>query len=154
MCANTDGIPWTMSACVPVMRFILVLDGFCCRQGELPPIQIAICQGQEDLTIKVSDEGGGVQRSKWNKLWHYGYTTSPPFPPKHAYGHHSFRQHFSGGGYGLPIARLLSRYFGGEVTFISLEGVGSSAFIQAHRLGQKAELVPGHATFSLPQLYS
>jgi pyruvate dehydrogenase kinase 2/3/4 len=107
----------------------------------------------KDLTIKISDEGGGVQRSIWPKMWHWGYSTSPPYPPKDSYGHHSFRQHFSGGGYGLPIARLFARYFGGEITFISLEGFGSSAFIQAHRLGKKTELVPGHATFSLQPLY-
>ncbi|TMW58721.1 hypothetical protein Poli38472_010280 [Pythium oligandrum] len=119
--------------------------------GELPPVQVVVCQGTEDLTIMVSDEGGGVPRSSWHKLWHYAYTTSPPYPPKDTYGYHSFREHFSGGGYGLPIARLFARYFGGEVTFISLEGSGSSAFIQAHRLGQKTELVPGHETFSLVQ---
>lgn len=124
------------------------------RPGELPPIQIVISQGQEDLTIKVSDEGGGVPRSKWAKLWHYDYTTSPPYPPRESAAFHSFRDQFSGGGYGLPIARLFARYFGGEVTFISLEGSGSTAFIQAHRLGTKTEVVPGHATFSLQPLYS
>lgn len=124
------------------------------RHGKLPPVQIVLSQGHEDLTIKVSDEGGGVPRSHWSKLWYYGYTTSPPYPPQDSYGYHSFRQHFSGGGYGLPIARLFARYFGGEVTFTSLEGFGSSAFIQAHRLGTNAEMVPGHATFSLPPLYS
>lgn len=107
-----------------------------------------------DLTIKVSDEGGGVPRSKWSKLWHYDYTTSPPYPPRESEGFQSFRDQFSGGGYGLPIARLFARYFGGEVTFISLEGSGSSAFIQAHRLGTKAEVVPGHAQFSLQPLSS
>jgi pyruvate dehydrogenase kinase 2/3/4 len=121
--------------------------------GEMPPIQIVMCQGNEDLTIKISDEGGGVPRSKWNKLWHYDYTTSPPCPPMSSNSYHSFRQHFCGGGYGLPIARLFARYFGGEVTFTSLEGNGSTAFIQAHRLGTNLEVVPGHASFSLRPLY-
>ncbi|GLD98481.1 hypothetical protein PINS_up007178 [Pythium insidiosum] len=123
------------------------------RPGELPPVQIVLCQGYEDLTIKVSDDGGGVPRSNWHKLWHYGYTTSPSYPPQESYGYHSFREHFSGGGYGLPIARLFARYFGGEVSFISLEGSGSSAFIQAHRLGTRTEMVPGLASFSLQPLY-
>ncbi|DAZ98652.1 TPA: hypothetical protein N0F65_000847 [Lagenidium giganteum] len=123
------------------------------RHGKLPPVQLVLCQGHEDLTIKVSDLGGGVPRSKWNRLWYYDYTTSPSYPPKDSNHYHSFREHFSGGGYGLPIARLFARYFGGEVTFTSLEGYGSSAFIQAHRLGTKTEMVPGHATFSLQPLY-
>jgi pyruvate dehydrogenase kinase 2/3/4 len=124
------------------------------RSGELPAVEVVVYQGHEDLTIKVSDNGGGVKRSDWHKLWHYGYTTSSEFPPKESYGYHSFREHFSGGGYGLPMARLFARYFGGEVTFTSLEGYGSSVFIQAHRLGRKTEMVPGHASFSLQPLYS
>lgn len=121
---------------------------------ELPPVEIVICVGSEDLTIKISDEGGGVPRSRWNKLWHYDYTTSPPCPRINPDSCVSYRQHFSGGGYGLPIARLFARYFGGEVTFISLEGSGSTAFIQAHRLGTNTEVVPGHAHNDLPPLYS
>ncbi|KAL4157758.1 hypothetical protein PRNP1_003543 [Phytophthora ramorum] len=122
--------------------------------GELPPVEIVICVGSEDLTIKVSDEGGGVPRSRWNKLWHYDYTTSPPYPPIDADNFHSYRQHFSGGGYGLPMARLFARYFGGDITFSSLEGSGSTGFIQAHRLGTNMEVVPGHASFNLQPLYS
>ncbi|EGZ16889.1 hypothetical protein PHYSODRAFT_314481 [Phytophthora sojae] len=120
----------------------------------LPPVEIVICVGSEDLTIKVSDEGGGVPRSRWNKLWHYDYTTSRPCPPIDSNNYHSYRQHFSGGGYGLPMARLFARYFGGEVTFSSLEGSGSTGFIQAHRLGTNMEVIPGHASFNLPPLHS
>ncbi|KAL7694465.1 putative PDK/BCKDK protein kinase [Plasmopara halstedii] len=122
--------------------------------GELPPVEIVACVGSEDLTIKVSDEGGGVPRSRWKKLWHYDYTTSPSCPPMKPGSFPSYRQHFSGGGYGLPIARLFARYFGGEITFTSLEGSGSTGFIQAHRLGTNAEVVPGHASYDLPPLYS
>ncbi|KAF4319610.1 hypothetical protein BBO99_00005944 [Phytophthora kernoviae] len=122
--------------------------------GELPPVEIVICVGSEDLTIKVSDEGGGVPRSRWNKLWHYDYTTSSPCPSIDSNNYHSYRQHFSGGGYGLPMARLFARYFGGEITFSSLEGSGSTGFIQAHRLGTNMEVVPGHTSFSLQSLYS
>uniref|UniRef100_H3GK05 Protein-serine/threonine kinase n=1 Tax=Phytophthora ramorum TaxID=164328 RepID=H3GK05_PHYRM len=110
--------------------------------GELSPVEIVICQGSEDLTVKVSDEGGGVPRSRWNKLWHYDYTTSPLCPPIDSENYPTYREHFSGGGYGLPMARLFARYFGGEVVFSSLEGSGSTAFIQAHRLGTNMELVP------------
>ncbi|TDH66710.1 hypothetical protein CCR75_006571 [Bremia lactucae] len=122
--------------------------------GQLPAVNIVICVGSEDLTIKVSDEGGGVPRSRWNKLWHYDYTTSPPCPSTYSDIFPNYRQHFSGAGYGLPIARLFARYFGGEVTFSSLEGSGSTGFIQAHRLGTNTEVVPGHASFNLPPLYS
>ncbi|KAL3656880.1 hypothetical protein V7S43_018220 [Phytophthora oleae] len=109
---------------------------------ELPPVEIVICQGSEDLTVKVSDDGGGVPRSRWNKLWHYDYTTSPLCPPIDSDNYPTYREHFSGGGYGLPMARLFARYFGGDVVFSSQEGSGSTACIQAHRLGTNMELVP------------
>ncbi|GMF64537.1 unnamed protein product [Phytophthora lilii] len=109
--------------------------------GSLPPVEIVICQGKEDLTVKVSDQGGGIPRSRWNKLWHYDYTTSPLCPPVDPENYPTYREHFSGGGYGLPMARLFARYFGGDITFTSQEGVGSTGFIQAHRLGTNMESV-------------
>ncbi|RHY71607.1 hypothetical protein DYB34_004246 [Aphanomyces astaci] len=106
-----------------------------------------------DLTIKISDEGGGVPRSEWRKLWQYTYSTADDdMDPSVYQGQVNFRDHFCGGGYGLPISRLFARYFGGEVTFVSSEGFGSSVFIQAHRLGKQAELVPGHTNFTLQPL--
>ncbi|KAG7396196.1 [Pyruvate dehydrogenase (acetyl-transferring)] kinase isozyme 4 [Phytophthora boehmeriae] len=117
---------------------------------ELPPVEIVICQGSEDLTVKVSDEGGGVPRSRWNKMWHYDYSTSPLCPPVDSDNYPTYREHFSGGGYGLPMARLFARYFGGEVTFSSLEGSGSTAFIQAHRLGTNTESVPLRRQMQVP----
>ncbi|EEY61210.1 pyruvate dehydrogenase [lipoamide] kinase, putative [Phytophthora infestans T30-4] len=103
---------------------------------------IVICQGSEDLTVKVSDEGEGVPRSRWNKMWHYDYTTSPLYPPINSDNYPTYCEHFSGGGYGMPMAGLFARYFGGEVVFSSQEGSGSTVFIQAHRLGTNMELVP------------
>jgi pyruvate dehydrogenase kinase 2/3/4 len=109
--------------------------------GSLPPVDIVICQGKEDLTVKVTDQGGGVPRSHWDKLWHYDYSTSPLYPPVDPENYPTYREQFSGGGYGLPMARLFARYFGGDITFSSQEGVGSTGFIQAHRLGTNMESV-------------
>ncbi|KAI9987439.1 hypothetical protein PInf_023478 [Phytophthora infestans] len=128
---------------------------------ELSPVEIVICQGSEDLTVKVSDEGEGVPRSRWNKMWHYDYTTSPLYPPINSDNYPTYCEHFSGGGYGMPMAGLFARYFGGEVVFSSQEGSGSTVFIQAHRLGTNMELVPrvtsgsgghrlGHGEFRYP----
>ncbi|KAL3656882.1 [Pyruvate dehydrogenase (acetyl-transferring)] kinase isozyme 2 [Phytophthora oleae] len=109
--------------------------------GGLPPVEIVIWQGKEDLTVKVSDQGGGVSRSRWDKLWHYDYSTSPLYPPVDPENYPTYREQFSGGGYGLSMARLFARYFGGDITFSSQEGVGSTGFIQAHRLGTSMESV-------------
>lgn len=35
-----------------------------------------IAQGGEDVTIKVSDEGGGIPRSGLHRIWTYMYSTA------------------------------------------------------------------------------
>ncbi|KAG1224118.1 hypothetical protein G6F68_020184 [Rhizopus microsporus] len=40
-------------------------------EGEYPPIKVAIAHGKEDITIKISDEGGGIPRSGIPMVWTY-----------------------------------------------------------------------------------
>lgn len=42
----------------------------------------------------------------------------------------------AGLGYGLPIARNYARYFGGELTIVSMEGYGTDGYIYLPRLGK------------------
>lgn len=50
------------------------------KGGTFPPIRIIIADGKEneDVVIKVSDEGGGIKRSDMTKVWSYLYTTANP----------------------------------------------------------------------------
>lgn len=41
-----------------------------------PPIRVVIAEGAEDITIKVSDEGGGIPRSGIDNIFSYFYTTA------------------------------------------------------------------------------
>jgi pyruvate dehydrogenase kinase 2/3/4 len=43
---------------------------------EFPPIKVIVAQGAEDITIKISDEGGGIPRSAVGLVWTYMYTTA------------------------------------------------------------------------------
>ena len=43
----------------------------------LPPIRVLVCQSVDDITIKISDTGGGVDRVTSDKMWKYLYTTAP-----------------------------------------------------------------------------
>ena len=56
-----------------------------------------------DITIKVSDQGGGVDRVTAEKMFQYLYTTSPA-PSLTAES-----VPLSGFGYGLPLSRLYAR---------------------------------------------
>jgi pyruvate dehydrogenase kinase 2/3/4 len=43
----------------------------------------------------------------------------------------------AGLGYGLPISRNYARFFGGELTIMSMEGYGTNSFIYLPRLSAK-----------------
>jgi K+-sensing histidine kinase KdpD len=38
--------------------------------------RLVVAEGGEDVTIKVSDEGGGIPRSGMNRIWTYLYSTA------------------------------------------------------------------------------
>jgi pyruvate dehydrogenase kinase 2/3/4 len=40
-------------------------------EDEYPPIKLVIAHGKEDITIKISDEGGGIPRSGIPLVWTY-----------------------------------------------------------------------------------
>ncbi|TKR57856.1 hypothetical protein L596_030501 [Steinernema carpocapsae] len=47
-------------------------------EDELPNIDVTVVCGQEDVSIKISDRGGGVSRTILERLFNYMYTTAPP----------------------------------------------------------------------------
>ena len=83
---------------------------------DAPPIKIVIAEGNEDITIKVSDEGGGIARSGLPKIWTYLYSTaSSPLTQLTEDDIQNAPAVLAGYGYGLPLCRLYARYFGGEL---------------------------------------
>ena len=48
----------------------------------------------------------------------------------------------AGLGYGLPISRAYARYFGGDLSIMSMEGYGTDAFVHLSRLGIHDEPLP------------
>ncbi|KAM9343716.1 pyruvate dehydrogenase (acetyl-transferring) kinase isozyme 1, mitochondrial isoform 1-T1 [Pholidichthys leucotaenia] len=100
---------------------------------EYPPIHTRVALGSEDLTVKVSDRGGGVPLRKIERLFTYTYSTAPGpttddsrAPPLAGYGH------------GLPISRLYARYFQGDLKLYSLEGCGTDAVIYIRALSTES----------------
>ena len=91
----------------------------------LRPIRLIVAGGEEDITLKICDRGGGIPRSAMPRLFSYSFTTAPPPPPESVYT--SELDPMAGLGYGLPISRLYARYFGGDLQLISMEGYGTDA---------------------------
>ncbi|RFU74383.1 pyruvate dehydrogenase kinase [Trichoderma arundinaceum] len=103
---------------------------------EFPVTKVIVAEGKEDITIKISDEGGGIPRSAIPLVWTYMYTTvdrTPNLDPD--FDKSDFKAPMAGFGYGLPISRLYARYFGGDLKLISMEGAPpSSLSIRSKRL--------------------
>uniref|UniRef100_M1B008 Protein-serine/threonine kinase n=1 Tax=Solanum tuberosum TaxID=4113 RepID=M1B008_SOLTU len=97
-----------------------------------PPVRIIVADGLEDVTIKISDEGGGIPRSGLPKIFTYLYSTA-----RNPLDEHSDLDTIdlatvstlAGYGYGLPISRLYARYFGGDLQIISMEGYGMLQYL-------------------------
>nr|AAV41811.1 pyruvate dehydrogenase kinase-like protein [Chlamydomonas incerta] len=49
---------------------------FSCPPPKLPPVHVRVCPGVNGtLTIRISDQGGGVAEELIDKVWSYGFTT-------------------------------------------------------------------------------
>ncbi|MCI4391965.1 hypothetical protein PGIGA_G00140580 [Pangasianodon gigas] len=99
----------------------------------LPPIKVRVSLGHEDLTIKMSDRGGGVPLRKIERLFSYMYSTAPSPVTDNARN-----APLAGFGYGLPISRLYARYFQGDLQLYSMEGYGTSAVIYLKALSSES----------------
>ncbi|XP_064934788.1 pyruvate dehydrogenase (acetyl-transferring) kinase, mitochondrial isoform X1 [Musa acuminata AAA Group] len=102
-----------------------VQERFMDSDKDAPPVRIIVADGIEDVTIKISDEGGGIPRSGLAKIFTYVYSTAKN-PLDEDYCGVSNGVTMAGYGYGLPISRLYARYFGGDLQIISMEGYGST----------------------------
>ncbi|RZC88209.1 hypothetical protein C5167_016009 [Papaver somniferum] len=104
-----------------------------------PPIRIIVADGLQDVTIKISDEGGGIPRCDLPKLFSYLYSTSKSPLDENMTMSSSDTATMAGYGCGIPISRLYARYFGGDLQVISMEGYGTDAYLHLSRLGDSAE---------------
>jgi len=112
----------------------------------LPAVQVIVAQGCEDVTIKIADRGGGISRSALPNLWQFSHSTAPATELEAEFGK------VLGGarvrGFGLPLARIYARYFGGDLTLKSTEGYGLDAYLYLPRLGDAGENLPTRVQLS------
>ena len=108
---------------------------------QLPPVRVIIAKGDEDVTIKICDRGGGIPRSRMQTIWKFAHSTANDKELDSDFGTDTV----SGArikGFGLPLARIYARYFGGELTLKSTEGYGLDAYLYLPRLGDSCENLP------------
>ena len=138
-----------MRATVHSHRSYCDTDGSCSFMPylvALPRMEISIghSDSNEDVVIKIHDKGGGISRSHLKRLFSYLFTTARPSTISTSdelirYGKST---PMAGLGYGLPISRAYARYFGGELTVISVEGHSTDAYLHINKLGDAEEPLP------------
>ncbi|CAG8527786.1 1432_t:CDS:10 [Ambispora leptoticha] len=116
-----------------------VVETFGDGKDEYPPIKVIVAEGKEDITIKISDEGGGIPRSSIPLVWTYMYTTAQAQELDPNFNQSDFKAPLAGFGYGLPISRLYARYFGGDLKLISMEGFGTDVYLHLNRISNSDE---------------
>jgi pyruvate dehydrogenase kinase 2/3/4 len=100
--------------------------------------------GSEDVTIRVSDQGGGIPRRMTDTLFEYLYTTAPSPVLTSSVETPGMAQlgipaPIAGHGYGLPLARLYARYLNGDIELSSIEGYGTEVFVYLQALESEAK---------------
>nr|AIO05519.1 Blue light receptor [Hypsizygus marmoreus] len=109
------------------------------NEDHFPPIKVVVVEGKEDITIKVSVEGGGIPRSAIPLLWTYMYTTMENQAIVQNFQASDFKAPMAGFGYGLPLSRLYARYFGGDLRLFAMDGFGTVVYIHLNRLSSCRE---------------
>merc|ERR1719369_1332838 len=104
---------------------------------DLPDVKVLVVGGEHDVSIRVTDEGGGIPRHITDHTFHYLVSTAPrpSMTPTKA--------PLAGYGYGLPLSRLYARYFHGDLILNSYDGYGTDAVVYLKTLTHEAnELLP------------
>lgn len=106
------------------------------------PIDILIGIGPTEVSIRVSDKGGGAPFLDSKNWLRYIWSTAPK--PETA-PMDTPTQPMAGYGVGLPISRLYARYLSGDLRIQSVEGYGTDACIYLKRDNDDAiEVLPNY----------
>ena len=131
-----------------------------------PPIEVLICEAAQHVIIRVSDQGGGVDREILPYIWSFvkgprrynrlqnliemsqlaetkkkGQSASMGSLPSLSNRPPGLKL-----GMGLPMSKLYAEYWAGSLEIHSLEGYGCDAFLQISRFGNKNEVLSTRAS--------
>lgn len=140
-------------------------NGGATSRSAMPPVTLTLVDGGEDVTIKITDQGGGLALSDMENIWSYvNSVKSRPSPPSQDVTSSTMSataadslatmggvaseakdyldSPLHGSGHGLPLARLIARYFGGDLSLISMEGYGTDSYLSLYRNDDHLENFP------------
>ncbi|KAJ3042746.1 hypothetical protein HK097_001915, partial [Rhizophlyctis rosea] len=102
-----------------------------------PGIEVTVSKGQDDVVIRIRDQGGGISKQDMPRIWDYSWSTVPKYESSDGIFATQVRMSMQAGvggpmaglGFGLPMSRIYAGYFGGSLEIHSVHGhgVGSRA---------------------------
>eukprot|EP00471_Norrisiella_sphaerica_P005136 CAMPEP_0184489186 /NCGR_PEP_ID=MMETSP0113_2-20130426/14710_1 /TAXON_ID=91329 /ORGANISM="Norrisiella sphaerica, Strain BC52" /LENGTH=373 /DNA_ID=CAMNT_0026872457 /DNA_START=128 /DNA_END=1249 /DNA_ORIENTATION=- len=127
----------------------------------LPEIKVVVASGKTDITIAVSDQGGGFGRSHLDSIWTHLHFPDACFTDKKSpvdsevsFGENESELSPLINGYsrnaprlpvnGLPVCRLYARHFGGDLSIQVMENYGTDVFVTIPKRGDHPEALPGN----------
>ncbi|KAI8066296.1 branched-chain alpha-ketoacid dehydrogenase [Gilbertella persicaria] len=118
--------------------------------GNYPPIQVTVSANDSDVYFRVSDQGGGMAKERYDCLWSYQSRAQvgdfknfkqvqklPASIDERASQASEMRHRHLG--VGLTMSRVYAEYWGGELQVLTMDGYGTDAYVRIPRLGTNAE---------------
>ncbi|KAI8377874.1 uncharacterized protein BYT42DRAFT_593949 [Radiomyces spectabilis] len=114
-----------------------------------PPIRVTVSANATDVYFRISDQGKGISKERFDTLWSYqsrkvsdqllNFKQVHKMPTKV-----KERAEMASGqgiylGMGLPLSRIFAEYWGGELQVLTMDGFGTDAYVRIPRLGTQAE---------------
>eukprot|EP00939_MAST-03C_sp_MAST-3C-sp1_P003501 g3501.t1 len=122
---------------------------------DFAPVEVIIARGKQDITIKVSDKGGGIPFQNLDNVWDFMYSSANlPENGNIDVPDLGSSPVLAGYGVGLPLSRIYAKYFGGGLHIMSMEGWGTDAYVHLSRLGDRCEALPETVAMSPGELDS
>ncbi|RCH87662.1 hypothetical protein CU097_007034 [Rhizopus azygosporus] len=115
-----------------------------------PPIKVTVSANDSDVYFRISDQGGGMTKDRYERLWSYQARARtgdfdeikeveklPTTVDGRAnqvlqMGHRHL-------GIGLTMSRIYAEYWGGELQIITMDGYGTDVYVRIPRLGTSIE---------------
>jgi hypothetical protein len=108
------------------------------------PIRVSVKSGRFGAFLMVQDQGGGIDSLTRECMWEWRRPTDAEFvneavdeDPEIGWEHleaTSDKAALLPAGFGMPLARLTARYFGGNLQFQTLDGHGTSVYFHVPEL--------------------
>ncbi|GJD08596.1 [Pyruvate dehydrogenase (acetyl-transferring)] kinase, mitochondrial [Galdieria sulphuraria] len=126
-------------------------NGLLLSKDNMPPIEVLLTEGPKQVTIRISDQGGGIALDILSSIFRYGFSTVNRLREEEQGGgnlggewdrlvqRQSVDGPMAGLGFGLPLSKLYAQYFGGNLQLVSMDGYGTDVYVHLDRTGDVLE---------------